>query len=175
MTEKEGNSVNAERRSPMILIAEDEPPNLQLLVKVLRKEEYRIAMAGNGRQALELAPNIMPDLILLDVGMPEMNGFEVCKRLKESPATRDIPVIFLTAKTEDNFVVEGLHAGAVDYVKKPFNATELLARVRTHVEFKRSKDEVNELKGRLAELTQALGGQNGKGNGKGKENDGGAG
>lgn len=130
---------------PLIFIAEDIPKNLQVLCNILRKESYRISAAGNGRQALEMIPEVRPDLILLDIMMPEMNGFEVCEELKKDPKTKEIPVIFLTAKAETTDIVKGLKIGAVDYITKPFNGSELLARVKTHLELKFAREELKEL------------------------------
>jgi class 3 adenylate cyclase len=119
--------------SSRILIVDDTPANIQALSGTLKDKGYQISVATNGRQALEVVGRMWPDLILLDVMMPEMDGFETCRRLKESDATRDIPVIFLTARTETADIVKGFELGALDYVSKPFNAHELLARVNTHL------------------------------------------
>ena len=116
-----------------ILVVEDTPANIQVLSSTLKEKGYQISVATNGRQALEVVARLRPDLILLDVMMPEMDGFETCRRLKESAATKDIPVIFLTARTETADIVQGFEVGAVDYVAKPFNSHELLARVNTHL------------------------------------------
>jgi class 3 adenylate cyclase len=112
---------------------DDTPANIQALAATLKEKGYQLSVATNGRQALEVAGRVHPDLILLDVMMPEMDGFETCRQLKTSTATRDIPVIFLTARTETPDIVRGFELGAVDYVSKPFNAHELLARVNTHL------------------------------------------
>ena len=116
-----------------ILVVEDAPANIEMLVALLRAQGYQLNVATNGRAALEALQRLRPDLILLDVLMPEMDGFETCRRLKQNPPWRDIPVIFLTAKSETGDIVRGFELGAVDYVAKPFNAHELLARVRTHL------------------------------------------
>jgi adenylate cyclase len=116
-----------------ILIIEDEPANIQTLSTLLKERGYQINIATNGRQALEVLQRIRPDLILLDIMMPEMDGFETCRRIKASTAWREIPIIFLTAKTDTADIVRGFELGAVDYVAKPFNAHELLARVNTHL------------------------------------------
>lgn len=116
-----------------ILIVDDTPANIQTLAATLKERGYQISVATNGKQALEVVERVRPDLILLDVMMPEMDGFETCRRLKASEAWRAIPVIFLTAKTETADIVRGFELGAVDYVGKPFNAHELLARVHTHL------------------------------------------
>jgi len=131
--------------NPLIFIAEDIPKNLQVLCNILRKESYRISAAGNGRQALNMIPEVRPDLILLDIMMPDINGFDVCEELQKNPKTKEIPIIFLTAKAETADIVRGLKAGAVDYITKPFNGAELLARVRTHLELKFAREELKEL------------------------------
>ncbi|MEQ9105141.1 MAG: hybrid sensor histidine kinase/response regulator [Rhodothermales bacterium] len=136
-----------------ILIVDDTQKNIQVLGSILRQEGYAINVATNGRQALESLARIHPDLILLDVMMPEMDGFETCRHLKEDPSTADIPVIFLTAKVETADLVRGFELGAVDYVTKPFNATELLRRVETHLMVARLR---RELQGRVDSLQQAL-------------------
>jgi len=119
-----------------ILIVDDTPQNIQVLGTILRDEGYKLHVARNGKQALETAGKALPDLILLDVMMPEMDGFEACERLKADASTRDIPVIFLTAKTEAEDIARGFGLGAVDYVTKPFFSAELLARVRTHLDLR---------------------------------------
>ncbi len=116
-----------------ILIVDDTPANIQILVTLLQERGYQISVATNGKQALDILDHIQPDLILLDVMMPEMDGFETCLRLKASERWCQIPVIFLTARTEIADIIQGFELGAVDYVAKPFNAHELLARVHTHL------------------------------------------
>src|SRR5262245_14440619 len=140
-----------------ILIVEDTPANIQTLAAILKEEGYQISVATNGKQALEVLARVLPDLILLDVMMPEMDGFETCKRLKAEAQWRNIPVIFLTAKTETSDIVQGFELGAVDYVAKPFNAHELLARVNTHLmmdELRRSLAEKNAELARAHELVR---------------------
>ena len=135
-----------------ILIVDDTPANIQTLAAILKGEGYQISVATNGKQALDVLARVQPDLILLDVMMPEMDGHETCRRLKAAEQWREIPVIFLTAKTETADVVQGFELGAVDYVAKPFNPHELLARVNTHLtvdELRRS------LAGKNAELARA--------------------
>jgi DNA-binding response OmpR family regulator len=116
-----------------ILIVDDNPRNLQLLSMLLRPVGYRIIAAQDGAQALKAAEKSGPALILLDVMMPGLDGFEVCRRLKAESRTREIPVIFLTARTETADLIRGFEMGAADYVTKPFTGVELLARVRTHL------------------------------------------
>ncbi len=119
--------------SNRILVVDDTPANIQVLSSTLKAKGYQISVATSGPQALDIVGRVQPDLILLDVMMPEMDGFETCRRLKESPPSSQIPVIFLTARTETTDIVRGFEQGAVDYVAKPFNAHELLARVNTHL------------------------------------------
>lgn len=116
-----------------ILIVDDVPANLSALSDTLEPEGYQILVARSGAQALETAARARPDLILLDVMMPGMDGYETCRRLKTSEATRGIPVIFLTVHDEVEKVVEGFRAGGVDYVGKPFQTEELLSRIQTHL------------------------------------------
>lgn len=116
-----------------ILLIEDEPANIQMVSAILKAHGYQISVATNGQQGLELISRIRPALILLDVMMPGMDGFETCRKIKAATEWREIPVIFLTARTETEDIVRGFEAGAVDYVAKPFSAPELLARVRTHL------------------------------------------
>ena len=116
-----------------ILVVDDTSANIQAVTAILREHGYQISVATNGRQALSVLERVRPDLILLDVLMPEMDGFEACRRIKHNPDLHDIPIIFLTAKTDATDIVRGFELGAVDYVPKPFNAFELLARVNTHL------------------------------------------
>ena len=139
-----------------ILIVDDIPKNIELAANILSTKNYNITFAISGQAALHKVKLIDFDLILLDVMMPEMDGFEVCEQLKNNPATRNIPVIFLTAKTETENVVKGFELGAVDYVTKPFSTDELLARVNTHVGIKSKLEEKERLEVQLAE---AIGGK----------------
>ena len=140
-----------------IMIVDDTPQNIQVLGTVLREQGYQLSVARNGRQALEAAQKIMPDLILLDVMMPELDGFETCRRLKDDPRTRDIPVIFLTAKTELEDIVKGFNLGGVDYVTKPFNTAELLARVKTHLTLRALQEHLEQVvQDRTSELRQTV-------------------
>ncbi|WIV99669.1 response regulator [Kinneretia aquatilis] len=122
---------------PVILIVDDTPPNIGLLHTMLRPQGYRIYAASSGLQALELVERIQPDLILLDVMMPGMDGFATCRALKARSATADVPVIFITACTESEDVVLGFQAGAADYIAKPIRVEEVLARVQTQLALRR--------------------------------------
>lgn len=112
---------------------------------MLRNDGYHVMPATSGAQALERVQAQPPDLILLDLMMPEMDGLEVCRRLKADPATEQIPVVFLTASNEMEHLMQGFDVGAVDYVTKPFNAPELLARVHTHLELKHARQQLRDM------------------------------
>ena len=130
----------ADRKHYNILIVDDIAKNIQVLGAMLREGGYELSYATSGRQALEMVKSDIFDLVLLDVMMPQMDGFEVCSIMRSMAETADVPIIFLTAKTEERDIVEGFQVGAVDYVTKPFNSAELLARVRTHIELKAARD-----------------------------------
>jgi signal transduction histidine kinase len=129
-------------KQSLVLIVDDNPQNLKVLGNTLRENNISPIIVKNGADALRLLNKKNPDLILLDIMMPEMDGFEVCQRLKQNSATKDIPVIFLTAKTEIEHIIKGFEIGAVDYITKPFNSRELIARVNTHLELKAARDTI---------------------------------
>jgi len=131
--------------SARILIVEDAPANIQVLSTLLRGQGYQISVATSGRQALDVLARVRPDLILLDVMMPEVDGFETCRRIKATPEWRDIPIIFVTGRTETSDIVRGFELAAVDYVAKPFQSHELLARVATHLAMDRLRRENEQL------------------------------
>lgn len=139
----------------LVLIVDDVTKNLQLMGTILRNKGYDIALATSGMDALETLKDTQPDLILLDIMMPEMDGFEVCNKLKQNERFRDIPVIFLTGKSATDDIVKGLKAGAADYVTKPFNTAELLLRVKTQIALKKSKDQLLEKNRELQQLNAA--------------------
>ncbi len=122
----------------IILVVDDNEQNLSILGNVLMEYNYEVIPASSGREAFESISEMPPDLILLDIMMPEMDGYEVCKVLKDNEQTMEIPIIFLTAKIETEDIVKAFNYGAVDYVTKPFRKEELLARVKTHLELRRS-------------------------------------
>ncbi len=126
---------------PYILVVDDILKNLKVIGNILLENDYEISLVSNGFEALESLKSDKPDLILLDIMMPEMDGYEACRRIKENPTTADIPIIFITAKSETEDIVEAFRAGGVDYLTKPFNREELLVRVKTHIDLKRSRDE----------------------------------
>jgi sigma-B regulation protein RsbU (phosphoserine phosphatase) len=127
----------------LILIVDDEPVNIRLASSIL-SEDYSIRTATSGAEALRLVQSTpMPDLILLDVMMPKMDGYDVCRRLKTAPQTRDIPVIFLTGQTQSTDETQGFEAGAVDYIHKPFSIAVMQARVRTHIKLREATEELS--------------------------------
>ncbi len=144
---------NVKRELPLILIADDMPTNLRLISGILGEENYQMFFAHDGEMALSMTRELQPDLILMDIVMPKMNGIEVTVEIKKDKNLKHIPIIFLTAKDSDDDVIEGFEAGAVDYVTKPFNGVVLRARVNTHVELKLIRD--NQQK-RIEELSQAV-------------------
>jgi two-component system sensor histidine kinase/response regulator len=140
-----------EARESKILIVDDVPKNIQVVGNILSQERLKIAYATNGESALKLAFNNDFDLILLDVMMPGMDGFEVCRQLRANKNTMDLPVIFLSAKSDLDSVLTGFQLGAQDYVSKPFNASELIARVRTHLDLREKKHQLKLLNQHLEE------------------------
>lgn len=124
-----------------ILIVDDNPTNITILGEVLSRD-YRLYVANNGEKAINLAREIMPDIILLDVMMPEMDGYEVCRILKSGFETESIPIIFITAKSSSEDIVRGFQEGGQDYVTKPFNHNELRARIRNHIDLKKMREEL---------------------------------
>lgn len=141
-----------------ILIVDDTVKNLQILCEILSEEDdYRVNVARNGKEALEIAQKVKFDLILLDIQMPIMDGYEACEKLKANPETADIPIIFLTAQTDKESIVRGFQSGAVDYLTKPFNNMELKSRIRTQIDLKKHRDHLEEMvKERTSQLKNAL-------------------
>lgn len=140
---------------PVILAVDDTPINIDVLQESLRAN-YDVSIATDGPEALEILRAISPDLILLDIMMPGMNGFEVCQQIRSNPRLRDIPIIFLTAKSSPDDILEGFKAGAVDYLSKPFNVAELKARIGVHVELKRTREIVHQQNTEQKELLHVL-------------------
>jgi adenylate cyclase len=140
----------------LVLIVDDTPTNVGVISGLL-KQSYRTKVATNGEKALVLAAGAdKPDLILLDVMMPGMDGYEVCRRLKANPVTRDIPVIFLTAKTDAEDEENGFDVGAVDYIHKPFSGPIVLARVKTQLALQAALTQAREARNQADELLHAL-------------------
>lgn len=131
---------NNEQKRQTVLCVDDTPEIISLIVSILG-ELYRVKAATSGKAALKIAlSHDPPDLILLDIMMPEMDGFEVCRYLKSEPQTADIPVIFLTAKTDIEDEIKGFELGAVDYITKPISPSILLARARTHLKLRKMQE-----------------------------------
>jgi putative nucleotidyltransferase with HDIG domain len=144
--------MNAKGKS---LAVDDTPASLKLLTGILTDEGYEVRSAINGELALRSASTNPPELMLLDIRMPEMDGFEVCRRLKANPVTREVPVIFVSAVIDTEEKVQGFELGAVDFVTKPYQRDELLARVRTHLEVGRLRNHLEELVGERTEELRA--------------------
>ncbi len=143
-------TVHSDSSAARILIVDDTPENLDVLGGILRGE-YQVKVALNGPRALKIATSdAAPDLILLDVMMPEVDGHEVCRQLKASPKTQDIPIIFVTARTEVEDEAKGFELGAVDYITKPVSPAIVLARVRTHLALRRARRKMEDLSTKLA-------------------------
>ncbi|MDZ7581286.1 MAG: diguanylate cyclase [Deltaproteobacteria bacterium] len=132
-----------------ILIVDDVPKNIQVAASILQNDHYQMAFAQDGPTALTQVESNRFDLILLDIMMPQMDGFEVCRRIRERPDSLDTPIIFLTAKNDTDSIVKGFALGAMDYLAKPFSSAELQARVRTHLELYRAKKAIEEVNQRL--------------------------
>jgi len=148
--------MSEKREKDLVLIVDDVVKNIQVLGVILRDNNYDLVVAQDGEQALAVGMKTMPDLILLDVMMPVMDGFEACKRFKEDEKTRDIPIIFLTAKDDPDDIAKGFNLGAIDYVTKPFNSTELLSRVKTHLTLYKLQQHLEHLvEERTAQLSDA--------------------
>ncbi len=139
-----------------VLIVDDNPKNLQVLAEIVEKIGHEVVMALNARQAIDYLAQELPDLILLDVMMPEMDGYMLCRELKATECSREIPVIFITARADSEDVVQGFAAGGIDYLTKPFRVPELRARLSTHLSLKRHQDELRENNERLQRTCEEL-------------------
>jgi len=149
-------SASASSSRPCLLLVDDTPANIDVLVGVL-KADYTLKVANRGAKALKICEGSEPiDLILLDVMMPEMDGFEVCRVLRATPATKDVPIIFLTAKTDTDDIVQGFELGANDYLTKPFRPAELIARVKTHLMVRAQQREIQKKNIELKETLQLV-------------------
>jgi signal transduction histidine kinase len=147
---------NSNNDKAQILVVDDITTNLGVLFDYLKNFGYRVLVAQSGEAALELLEDTLPDIILLDILMPEMDGFETCRRLKENERTKDIPVIFMTAVTETVDKVKGFELGAVDYITKPIQHEEVLARVKTHLTLQSLQKNLRKKNEELAELNRSL-------------------
>jgi CheY-like chemotaxis protein len=143
------------KRPPVVLVVDDNPPNLELIQAYLEDVDCETLAAQDGIEALEIVGRRRPDLILLDVMMPKMSGFEVCRRLKDNPSTADIPVIMVTALNEFGDIERGIDCGTDDFVSKPVNRLELLTRVRTMLKLKHLSDRLERAMAYLSEIEKA--------------------
>jgi adenylate cyclase len=139
-----------------ILVVDDTLVNLRILTEMLAAQGYKVRPVTNGPQALQAALAALPDLVLLDINMPGMTGYEVCQQLKQDPATRDVPVIFMSARDEVLDKIRAFEVGGVDYITKPFHLEELLARVATHVSLRALQRQLSEEKRRTDELLYSM-------------------
>lgn len=140
-----GNDVVLSQNIPDILIVDDTPANLILLGHILKNNGYKVRPVPSGKLALQVAEKEKPDLILLDIMMPEMDGFEVCSRLKENKNLNDVPIIFISASNSTKDIVKALTSGGADYINKPFQAEEVIARVASHLKIYQQRKELQEL------------------------------
>lgn len=138
----------------LVLVVDDVSKNLQLAVEILDSAGYATTFASSGKQAIERAKTANPDLILLDLMMPEMGGIEVCQRLKSDNLYAHIPIIFVTASNEKEDILNAFDSGAIDYVTKPFHNWELLARVKIHLELKKTQEELKNINSKLEKLVR---------------------
>lgn len=145
----------SKKTKPKILVVDDQPINIKLLQRKLERQGMEVMVAYNGRECLSIVEDVTPDLILLDIMMPEMDGIETCQHLKSNPGTETIPIIFITAKASKEGKLEGLDAGAVDYITKPIDLDETLARVRTQLRLQDMFRENLDLQERLGDARKA--------------------
>jgi len=156
MEPREYMSCQPKEEKDKVLMVDDNPTNLQVLQATLEGRGYRLLAARDGASALTVAAKAEPDLILLDIMMPEMDGYEVCRRLKADPVTFEIPIIFLSALTQTEDKVKGLELGAVDYITKPFQPEEVIARVNTHLTLRCLQQQLSVANAQLTELNENL-------------------
>lgn len=153
MDDKSNIQMSNFHENNLILVVDDTTTNLEIVLDILTNAGFEVMTEVNGERALKQVESRLPDLILLDVMMPKIDGFETCKKLKQNPETCDIPVIFMTGNSDTDSKIKGLSIGAVDYITKPFNQEELLARIQTHIQL---RNLTKTLEKRVAERTAAL-------------------
>jgi len=132
------------KKNSLILLVDDIPQNIQLLGAILKNQGYSFALTTSGKETYKLLEKTTPDIILLDVMLPDEDGFSICKKLKSKAKTADIPILFLTAKNDTADKVQGFKVGAVDYITKPFEELEVIERVKNHLQAKLDRDQLNE-------------------------------
>jgi len=141
-------------RKPLVLIVDDIQSNVEFVTEVLELEDLTMLSANDGQTAIEITKSNKPDLILLDISMPDMDGYEVCEILKNDPTTKDIPIIFLTARVQKEDMLHGFKIGGVDYIVKPFNFNELISRVKTHVDLKLKTEKLKNINNELEQIVE---------------------
>ncbi|AHC15617.1 hybrid sensor histidine kinase/response regulator [Salinispira pacifica] len=144
MNEPVHAEVHTQRSNPWILLVDDEPRNLQLAGKMLSNQGHDVSFAQSGEEALKIVEHEIPDLIVLDIMMPGMDGYEVSRKIRENHPSSDIPIIFLSARTDTQGMLESFQAGGVDFISKPFHPEEFLARVNVHLELRQAKKRLEE-------------------------------
>ncbi|RPI70255.1 MAG: response regulator [Desulfobacteraceae bacterium] len=144
------------RAKPLILLVDDVPQNVQMLHQILNSGDYSFAIATGGKETLQLVKKQLPDLILLDIMLGDIDGFDVCRQIKADPVSAAVPIIFLTAKVELEDKVKGFKLGAVDYITKPFEDAEVVARVHTHIQLKKSMDMINDYNRQLLQAYEEM-------------------
>jgi DNA-binding response OmpR family regulator len=152
----------SDNNAPLILLVDDIPQNIQILHEILSEGNYSFAIAASGKETFAVLDKKIPDLILLDIMLEDTDGFEICKQLKENPRTAEIPVIFLTARVRLEDKVRGFQVGAVDYITKPFEEAEVIARVHTHLQLKQASDMIKEYNRQLEIANKELSEKNRK-------------
>jgi two-component system sensor histidine kinase/response regulator len=142
------------QKQPTVLIVDDNPNNLKIVALTLRELNYKIVIATNGKSAIDLVKRTNPNLVLLDIMMPEMDGFETCRIIKSDEKNKNLPIIFLTAVNQKSKIVKGFDLGSVDYITKPFNKEELVSRIKTHLELKFTRDKLQATTDHLSDLNE---------------------
>ncbi|RLD39144.1 MAG: hypothetical protein DRI74_01600 [Bacteroidetes bacterium] len=140
------------KKTPLILLVDDTPQNIQVLGAILKNQGYSFALTTSGKETYQLLKKVTPDIILLDVMLPDEDGFSICDNLKKQEATADIPILFLTAKNETADKIQGFKVGAVDYITKPFEELEVIERVKNHLRAKLDRDQIKSYNNELEEI-----------------------
>lgn len=141
-----------EDETPTVLIVDDNPTNVKVIALTLRQLQFKLVIATNGNSAIEMVEKTRPDLVLLDVMMPGIDGYQTCKIIKSKSENQDLPIVFLTALSDKENTVKGFQSGGVDYITKPFDKNELISRVKTHIQLKRTQDKLKETSQHLSNL-----------------------
>jgi len=143
-------------KKPLIMIVDDIPRNIQILASFLDRENFEIVAATNSKESITMVKELNPDLILLDIMMPEKDGYSICKTLKSDNNTKEIPIIFMTAKSGSDDIIKGFEVGGNDYITKPFKPQELLARVKSQIKLREAQSKIFYLEKKNAALAMAI-------------------